>query len=1236
MPIRILHTPAPLSLEARKKRVSARTEGASSQAPDLQAGSLHLTAAKSEASRILEWELGRYCKGQIQGRSFLIAGHRGSGKTSMVNEVIELMLRESLAGKLPLRPLLVLLHGPSLFDTSDDAGEKDKREGEENTAAAGSAPPPQGAGAANGEKEKASRAQARNALMQIILGLHRAVVKEYAEAYYESAARHAAVTAQAGGRHGRLTAHDAHEWSELAAQFEVELAEDPRALRLRQFYSYIGALEHGILNRHATGSATPASPDQGARELVALNGICTAHQRISGKLSEQENSLENETQVRQSHSGLSLADTDTLKQIAALVSGAAVTGGAAAGAHSLWQSALFGAVTVLVASVALKYSLTSVSKSERTVDRVFIPDLSLGTLDRLLPTLLDRLMSAGLAPVLVIDELDKVKGLSTRLGDMVSHLKKLLAENAFSCFLTDRGYLEYRELDERKIAYGPAYSYFSHSLLVAYQPADLDIYLQKLLRETDEIGERLDLEVLKWVLRHRSCMHAMALHREIAALSKLDDPSGPQGDPVIALPEGTIRSKTAYRIDTTLQVAIEYHLNARMVIGWLTQYPNKRQTLVDALYYISRQWRNGEGLLNLDDACLGCFRADLEQRMNLEETLAPGTPAFSLAEYSLSDGDLQILFGIVRELAHDLCDTGSNRFRREQWLQDPSAPTESLVPIPQQAVLDAMLLDQKSVLIEYPGPAPASPGPAPGGAPPPVAPVRTYRFRYWQSGEVRDWAEYDRLRASAGSAELPKAPTTPKTASELADEAAPRIDYINAFERALWPMFETAPAPADPNGVVFLLLSDQLRVLPTTPAWAHVQSAKDRLGRARYGQGNVSQLVEDLRAVAEFETTLARSVDDLRVIVPTAAFVCGLGGEADRVRALRRGLEVLAKGLKFAQTDLEGVRRGCAQFLVDLNNKVFGGELSALAAKDEKNPDVASFRLPDFEQLVTIRHEEGLSMSSKLSWPPLVAQAWGGFLRRFSGPTTVESEFPAYFDEILCAAAKLGPGEVLGLNVASLTLRDWTRALIEAVNSTDEVTARFVPADIIPLALQNLGSNAVRPDTSLMLHEAIMKLRRARSPQAVSAVTWPLPAATNPPPLGDLAHTRIVIVIVDTVASASSGWTRTPTRGLFFAMETRDMELVMQWLPELPSPLPEPIKVVWERDPGDAVRHASQTRWLQSSQTDRQKPGGRSPLEFPAVTLLQSLPPMSSPDYPDELIASLYATVTSKPPPVAS
>ena len=36
----------------------------------------------SQSLRILKQELLRYCDGKVSGRSFLVAGHRGSGKTT--------------------------------------------------------------------------------------------------------------------------------------------------------------------------------------------------------------------------------------------------------------------------------------------------------------------------------------------------------------------------------------------------------------------------------------------------------------------------------------------------------------------------------------------------------------------------------------------------------------------------------------------------------------------------------------------------------------------------------------------------------------------------------------------------------------------------------------------------------------------------------------------------------------------------------------------------------------------------------------------------------------------------------------------------------------------------------------------------------------------------------------------------------------------------------------------------
>ena len=70
---------------------------------------------ESSASRVLRQELQRYCEGKITGRSFLIAGHRGAGKTTLVAKAFMEVLREAEEEATMLRPLFIPLHGPSLF-----------------------------------------------------------------------------------------------------------------------------------------------------------------------------------------------------------------------------------------------------------------------------------------------------------------------------------------------------------------------------------------------------------------------------------------------------------------------------------------------------------------------------------------------------------------------------------------------------------------------------------------------------------------------------------------------------------------------------------------------------------------------------------------------------------------------------------------------------------------------------------------------------------------------------------------------------------------------------------------------------------------------------------------------------------------------------------------------------------------------------------------------------------------
>src|SRR5689334_3008731 len=46
----------------------------------------------------LKLEIERYLRGEVSGRSFLIAGHRGIGKTSLARRVIEDLEREIFSG----------------------------------------------------------------------------------------------------------------------------------------------------------------------------------------------------------------------------------------------------------------------------------------------------------------------------------------------------------------------------------------------------------------------------------------------------------------------------------------------------------------------------------------------------------------------------------------------------------------------------------------------------------------------------------------------------------------------------------------------------------------------------------------------------------------------------------------------------------------------------------------------------------------------------------------------------------------------------------------------------------------------------------------------------------------------------------------------------------------------------------------------------------------------------------
>jgi hypothetical protein len=956
-------------------------------------GGREVIVARSEAGRLLRQELIRYCSGEIQGRSFLIAGHRGAGKTTMVLDALSQILISNPSAPSALRPLPIFLHGPSLLETlPSDLRRDDISFADVEPAADGQdgrvtpASQNQAVGRHTPEDEK----QAQLALVHLILSLHRAVVREFAQAYR--------------GRLERLSKRlPEHDLGELAAQFEIELLEDPPASRLREFWRLAEGLTEGIL------FDGPRPWDQGTRELVAINGICNAHQRISGALSQKEVLHDNQSKDREVRSGMDVKGADLLKSLGVVYAGATVAAGAAV-ASSLEQGGLFGLLAAFMSAVFLKRTVTTTSKRSRNLDRTFLPDLTPRTLDRALPMLLDRLRSAGLAPVLVIDELDKVDDLASRIENMIRYFKKLMAENVFSCFLTDRSYIEHLRAS-RDVAYDRASSYFSHRLMVGYGPKEVDGYLTRLLDVDPGADDDLDNAVLKWVLRHRSQLHALSLNRELAALR------GDDGN--ISIPAGELRTAQQYRIDVTLQMAIELQLHSTEIAGWLQRQPSMQQTLFDALYYFSRSWLHGDRKVDLSAQGKKAIIEGLEHRMNLDEACAKKIQAGQTgqqrgsASTPLSEDDIsmltRVLDGMVRFLSPNQTRAGVDHAWQEigkqlRWRQDE---------LPAPPVMDALLLEEKSLL----NPMESTSGDA--------HLAHIYEWRYQRSAQPRN-QHSDRLLASAS----------------IRQHAEQQMEYIRAVESSLLSVLADASNPSDSH--VFHLLGERCRVLGTTPAWPQVCRAVVNLTLLGTGAGNSETIEADCQVIEDFAKLLREGEQAILDVVLSAAVLCGVSEAGPRL-SMADCVSLLSAGLVFARLDALGVRDKARAFWDKLRSvQGEGSEGQRVGLTGE----TLAFAV---ERLI----QKGRDW--RVNWDEQRQLAWKSLEQRLSTQDAAGAPQFATLPEILCAARQTGPSPVPGLDLERIPLGAWAPILLTMMPLKPVEAKVTFPKWLLAVALRRLG-----------------------------------------------------------------------------------------------------------------------------------------------------------------------------------
>jgi hypothetical protein len=593
----------------------------------------------SDAYRVLLTEMRRYVREEVAGRAFLISGHRGAGKTTLVQRIVDDLGDElfrdltktsvpaagptqpSLARR-PQRPLLVKLHGPSLLTDElprPGGGEKTqqapapatKSDSDKATAATVKSelqPPTSNTGTAHG------------ALIQITIALYRALAREFAEAY--------AVHARAAYR------VEADDQLDIAAQLRLDLDRAPETALLRGYWERLtgdagstvtNAMSAGIVWPQQIGMSFAAGglPDQGAREIVALATAAQAFQVCSGAVKYEQSRKDSTSYERTMETKAGIDPKDAVNRIVSLAIGG-LLGLGAAGMAGISPAA--GAALGLLGSLAVTATVKRSAHQERNEDYTFIVDRSIQTLERDLPLVIERVREAGLAPVFLIDELDKLEssdqpeelaaaprsdaqapfdkpnGTRRTVTELIRRLKHLTTDFGFFCFLTGPDYFEEVQRKIETLAFPEEHTYFSDRLFVLYAPDELDTFLRSVMMSDalpntpDFITDETARGVLARVIVHSSRLNTIDVVRALA--------HGWTEDGLYKIPSGTLTSQPRYRLAVGTQLAIEVILRGTKLAARTARDPRLRQMAVDTLYMISREWERGESEVDLSHGAL--------------------------------------------------------------------------------------------------------------------------------------------------------------------------------------------------------------------------------------------------------------------------------------------------------------------------------------------------------------------------------------------------------------------------------------------------------------------------------------------------------------------------------------------------------------------------------------------------------------------------------------------------------
>ena len=901
----------------------------------------------SDSLRKIVRELTRYTQGEILGRSYLIAGHRGVGKTTMVRKAVE-MVQTNLSS-FGIRPLYVELHGPDLLapERKPDRPAGMPPETENKTEVAPDDPIP----------------YLQPFVERLTLGLYLAASKEFGERFQKVI----------GIRE-----------PELAGQFQWELVDRGADLaRLRSFYDRAGALNRGVLFQTLPPGLRSADMEgtRGVRELTALAGAAQAFRIVSGNVKVEEK----RDDTASAKSSIGVTAENLMPALTGLLAGGLAWTGL--GDQTPITRAFSALLTGTAATIVVKLTSSRERETKEGVSSNFIPKQDANALRRLLPQLVDSFRSVGLAPVFVVDELDKVEGIETRMETLMGYLKQFVSERAFFLFLTDRSYFELVEMRiaerERRIES----TMFGERILLQYQIKDLHEYLDRIIEEIPGVNPTPDVvesrrkhrALLPYLLLFRSCMHPNELRRGI---HRYTDQMG-----TFEFEVGALFNDFLYRNEILIQAAIERAL-ASEELKELLRGSACAQLAYDAAYFPARRWDP-----NLEfDASETEFRQYMIQRMGLEDaTDGPAKPAAS--EQILSYTGQYMLYRMALEsggenqkksLSHEQLLFRTMR-KVISYLENPGQLAKDLAADPSEKV---KVLGQ---LVEHGKPL--------------LVPVEGKASRY-------KWT-FDTLGRNLMPAEEKKEPSA---AARLAEEPRSPLDMLMSLLR--W-------TEKHPGSEIDFSLWEKLGILPSPPEWSRIEIFLTNPEAGADGSPIAEE--EKTRRKQETETFWTNLRSSQQGIEMALGCACVMGMVVkESPNARRRALEVLGQSLVRGRSREEKVVLLLAIW-EQLRKQFQIGEPFAEAGNQLQDGRVENW-LSALQTAESVLEEQLKSKRSDLERYP--ESAWDYWLQWFEKDLKGESIVaqPNLWN-LLSRAADETPGNLFRDDPREMTITNWTNVL---------------------------------------------------------------------------------------------------------------------------------------------------------------------------------------------------------------